>query len=285
MAVVDRLGKLGRHPAVISRGYKGLFAGIQEVSLNRKGAAKWYGDEPVLIKSRYRDMPVIVGVDRVEAAKTAMKIPGVDILVADDAFQHRRLGRNLDILVIDSTQSTESLHPLPWGLGRENVDGLKRAQLIVLSKMNLSGTDRLNAWENLIATVCPGTPVIKMAYRPGAMLDFEGKAVARDTLKSGFLVAAIGQPDAFVTLVERELEVQVRDRIFFADHHDFVTEDLDRILRRMEARERLIVTEKDAVKLKDFDHPVIERLVVVPVAADWVDSTEKLDHALAACTA
>lgn len=284
IAVVDRLRSLGRAPAVISRGYKGNFAGVQEVTLKRKSAAKWYGDEPVLIRSRFHDVPVVVGADRVAAAQVAMKLPNVNVLVADDAFQHRRLGRDLDIVVIDSTQPTESLQPLPWGLGRESTAGLQRAQLIVLSKPNLSSPSLVSEWERLIQSVCSGTPVLKMSYRPGAMLDAGGKIVGRDGLKSGFVTAAIGRPEAFVTLVERELGIEVRDHFFFEDHHDYVTADLDRLLRRLDANEKVLVTEKDAVKLMAFDHPLVKRLVVVPVSAEWSDSTEKLDHALAACT-
>ncbi len=284
MSVVERLKSMGLRPAVVSRGYKGNFTGVQQVTLDRKNPAKWYGDEPVLIKTRFPEVPVFVGIDRVLAAREAMSVAKPDVLVADDAFQHRRLARKLDILVIDSTQDPESMLPLPWGLGREAVSGLKRAQLVVLTKVNLSSAELMDAWSRAIKSSGTKAEVMRMAYRSAGLFDVNEKPILRESIGSVMVTAAIGQPEAFVTLIERELGLTVRDRMFFADHHFFKKEDLNRILRKMDAKENLFVTEKDAVKIKAIDHPLLERLVVVPVKPEWLDGTETLDDALANCT-
>lgn len=282
MSLVEHLRARGRRPCVLSRGYKGRYQGVQEVQLTRTRAADWYGDEPVLIKSRFPATPVVVGQDRVEAAQLAIHQFSPDVLIADDAFQHRRLGRVLDLVVVDATQSPEILKPLPWGLAREPTSGLARAHFFVLTKVNLAPEVQVELWQNLLLEANFAAPILKVAYRFDELTDCRGQNLLRAQVRGGVLAAAIGQPEAFSTLVEKEMGWPVRQKIFFPDHHYFSLQDLNEIQSSLEKEEWVLVTEKDAVKVRHLDHPILKRLAVVRIRTEWLTPVEGLDHALAA---
>ena len=124
------------HPGVVSRGYRGQVRGVELVTPN--GDPSYFGDEPVMIASRFANVPVYVGADRVAAVKKMIEHQKVDIIFADDAFQHRRLGRKADIVVVDCTEAISNYRVVPVGRARENVRGLDRADFIILNKVNLA---------------------------------------------------------------------------------------------------------------------------------------------------
>lgn len=101
----------GLKPAMISRGYKGNVSGVTKV--NPAGSPEDFGDEPFMVANKFKDIPVYVSPNRVAGVEQILKAEDVKIIFADDAFQHRRMGRVLDILVIDCSEKIENYQVIP----------------------------------------------------------------------------------------------------------------------------------------------------------------------------
>ena len=146
--LIDELIALGARPAVVSRGYGGSARGPERVTAAGDcAAARRFGDEPALLAARYPDVPVVVGRDRHAAGLLAVRNGGATVVVADDAFQHRRLARGIDIAVLDASRGLGNGFQLPAGPLREPPASLARAGFVVLNRVgaapDLEGLRRL----------------------------------------------------------------------------------------------------------------------------------------------
>lgn len=276
MWLVEELKRRGLKPAVISRGYGREGEGVEQVNPNLPDAARRFGDEPTQMALKLKSVPVWVGADRVKAGRFALNSSeGVNVLVADDAFQHRHLGRNLNLLVCDASQSPSALNPLPWGLGRENKDEMKRAQLVVLTKVNFAKAERIQEWKSILSAV----NLAEVAYRPQKICSLmEGQRLSPDG--EWFAVAGIGRPETFLSLVKDELKLNLLGYEWFRDHHQYSRKDLDRLEKSIPKAARLIITEKDAAKWRIITHPLLKRTAFVELGLEWKAGKGLLDHAV-----
>lgn len=129
--LAERLAATGRRPAILSRGYRSRGAAAPRLVADRTGDAVRDGDEPVLLAGSLPGVPVIVGRDRACAAELA-RAEGADVLLLDDGFQHRRLQRDLDIVLWDRRSAQARGRLLPAGSLREALRGLARADVLLL---------------------------------------------------------------------------------------------------------------------------------------------------------
>lgn len=225
--VVERLHHLGRNPAVLMRGYKGQDGTNEEAAL--------YG------------VPVVSDPDRVAGANRA-RAAGADCLVLDDGFQHRRLGRDLDIVLIDALRPWGGGAVLPLGLLREPASALRRADLIILSRSDQIDDDARTALTARLAV--HGKPVLAARHAPLGLRSLAGGDLRPPDL-SGVdvvLVSGIGNPAAFAATVT-SLGARIAGDLRFPDHHHYGDADLETI-RQASRRGRLLTTTKDAVKLR-----------------------------------
>ena len=228
--LAEILRKSGRRPGILTRGYRGSLSGPAEVP--HDGAPSRYGDEAVLL-ARNRDVPVVMGRDRVAAGRALLeRHPECDVLLCDDGLQHYRLSRDIEIAVFDM-RGIQNGWCLPAGPMREPVSRLGQADAIVLN-----GT-----------TVAPvptfGRPVFRMALDPGAFYSLTDPArTCTATMLQGsklHAVAGIGAPERFfATLTNLGLDFVAHA---FPDHHDYCIGDFD------VGPGVILTTEKDAVKL------------------------------------
>lgn len=240
-------------PAVVSRGYRGHYVGVQRV--HPDSDAKTFGDEPVMISNLFKNVPIYVGRDRSEAVTALLADEKVDVIFADDAFQHRQLGRSLDVVVIDCTEKIENYSVLPEGRGRESLDGLKRADFIILNKVNLVEPKVKQQVLELIEAACgeQTVPVIECEYyiKNIFRLD-ENKAQSIREGEKIALMTAIGQPSSLYEMLSKKFSIQHHYR--FRDHHVFERSELAQIVSDMKSLnvDKIVVTQKDAVKLKQY---------------------------------
>ena len=211
-----------------------------------------YGmDEPMLHQRWTPDVPVIVERDRVVGAHEAL-LQGARVAVLDDGFQHRRIDRDVDLVVL----AVEDRFPgplLPRGPYREPVHALERADAILLSRRTATETDA----QTLAARVrdlIPGTPVVGCVHLvPGGWRPLVGSGaepVSSEGVDAGLVLTAVGRPDAVRRDVSESLGQDVELRAH-ADHHQFSEADVLEARRRAGSR-AIVVTEKDAVKLELF---------------------------------
>ena len=245
----------GKEPAILSRGY----GHDEETGLD---------DENRLLSSRAPDVPIVVNPDRVEGAATARRHAGADVAVLDDGFQHRRLARDLDIVLVDALLPFGGGHMLPRGILREPLSGLGRADVVVLTRSDMVDRDRLGEIRSRLAELAPDAPVACAAHRPAGLsrlLPGGGRQKENlEELESGPWGAfcGIGNPRGFRGTLE-ELGADVRSFRAFPDHYRYEADTLRGLMEegRAQGCERLVTTEKDAGKVS----PLLQSLPQTPV--------------------
>ena len=248
--------KHGRKPVVLSRGYGRsdrsavlvVSDGISKVLDPVSG-----GDEPVLIARRHPRVPVVVGAARYRSGTVATGRFHPDIAILDDGFQHIRLKRDLNIVLIDAVDPFGSGKLFPAGILREPLTALRRADIVLITR-----ADRADNIVQLKETVGRFTDarIFTARYLPRDLMDVAtGETRPLDFLagKPVFAFAGIARPDSFISLL-RTLGVIVTGTAFYRDHYSYTRSDLAGLVRKSGERNAalLATTEKDGVRLKDM---------------------------------
>jgi len=242
--------KEGLRPAVISRGYGGVRRGPERVTVGEGAeSAGLYGDEPVMLARRHPDVPVVVARDRWAAGMDAAVTWKAQVVVADDAFQHRRLERDLDIVVVDATRFFGNGRLFPAGPLREHPRGLRRADVVLITRG--SEAEALEERRAQLSLLAPGTLFVEGEIVPSRWRSFENQGDGEDP-PSGPLYAFCGlaNPETFrstLTGMNRELAGWRP----FPDHYRYRDADLEEVVRRARASGAVaaVTTEKDAVRI------------------------------------
>lgn len=240
--VATRLAELGARPAIVLRGY-----GRDEALLHRRWTP---------------EIPVLVGQDRVVTAVKARQAD-VDVVVLDDGFQHRRLERALDLVLL---AVEDPLHGrvLPRGPYREPFSSLRRATMVVLTRRtaSLEEARRFAAALGRVQTVPEGIVAACVRLAPDGLHSLAGDrtAAVAGRLRAPVVLTAVGRPDGF----RREVEAMTGggvELLDYPDHHEFTVEEA-RAARERAGIRPIVVTEKDAVKLRAFESVLGEVWVV-----------------------
>jgi len=250
------LKEQGLHPAVLSRGYAGRRT--KDVSVVSNGrdvlmGPEEAGDEPILIARSCPSVPVIVGKDRYRAGLESYERFHPDVFILDDGFQHRRLFRHIDIVLIDRERPMGNGYLLPRGTLREDPGGLSRATLIVETA---STPHRDPAFTPDLIGSGDSFPTVITAYRrPTVVVNARAETVQGPDCLEGKRVVAftgIARPEQFFATIE-SLGATLVARESFPDHYTFRERDMIHLRATAAASADMIVTtEKDGVKLVDF---------------------------------
>lgn len=232
----------GEKVAIISRGYGGKLSN-KNINIISDGEkifynAKLAGDEPFWLAQNSKGVIVITTKNRYEGAKFAVEKFGATKIILDDGFQHRKLYRNLDIVLMDSKMGFGNEKLLPAGPLREGMEAFSRIdRLVVVSKdIDHSRAEKLakimSKKMKVKTTVCNTEPDYVYNIKTGEKLADNSEITA---------ICAIGQPKQFYQFLDN---YKIKQTIDFDDHHIYTEEELpDGII---------VTTEKDAVKMKDF---------------------------------
>jgi tetraacyldisaccharide 4'-kinase len=233
-------------------------------------------DEERLVR---RHIPAVIYVadgDRIRGARTAVSRDGANAIVLDDGFQHRRLHRDLDVVVIDALCPFGYGHLLPRGLLREPLGGLRRADAVVLTRYDQAGPQDRAALESRIQSLAPEAIQLKCRHRVTAVENLTGTPLPGPWAgRSAGLFAGIGNPDAFVKTVQ-SLGVTIVGTRWWPDHHRYGPKDLEALRPLADKAEgRLLTTEKDAVKLNEQWLKGVAEVHVVKVAIEWLEDGQR----------
>lgn len=236
---------------VVSRSYKTLQHTVSRVE-PVSNASELYGDEPSLIAQKFPQIPVFVGPNKLQTCIAVEKLENPDIILVDDGFQHIRLHRDIDIVLIDVTEPRWHYLPLPSGYGRDALWQLDRAAIIVLTKENLAEQSQREFGRSLVSS---HTNVIGMDYKMGELQRvMDSRVVPSDHIKDHkvLLVSGIGRPKTFYSLASTNPDVHIVGHIEFKDHHPYKEHDVQKILKVASDLQAttILTTEKDAIKLK-----------------------------------
>ncbi len=268
IAVASEAKRRGFLPCILTRGYKGKAKGPCIVS--RGGSplldADEAGDEALLMAKRLSGVPVIKSADRYEAGLFAIRelrfsvsaLPSRLLFILDDGFQHWKLSRDLDVLLIDSTNPFGNNKLLPAGPLREPLREMRRADIIVLTRMR-EGTDSDRIEENLkneVRRYNPDAPIFSSWHTPTGLSTVSGKELPLGALagKRVFAFCGIGNPSSFRNILT-SIGADVRGFTVFSDHHAYRRHEMDRIIESAKTgnADWIVTTEKDIMKLNNLD--------------------------------
>lgn len=240
--LVSQLQQQGLRPGILSRGYRSL-----------DGSAN---DEKLLLDEICPQVPHVQNRDRVVGAQTLLSQHDCNVLLLDDGLQHRRLQRNVDLVLIDALNPFGYGHLLPRGLLRESLTGLQRASAILITRADQLATQQLEALEQeLRRWIDADCPIQGSRFRPTALVNAQGERLPFAHLRSDQLCAftGIGNPEGFrKTLRSVGLAVTPEHFRSFPDHHHYTLQDLHQLADwgRQLGADAFLVTRKDLVKLQ-----------------------------------
>ncbi len=268
--VAKKLRERQRRVALVSRGY-----GDTDGSGN---------DEAQELAWSLPDVPHLQNPDRAASAQIAVEELESEVILMDDGFQHRRLHRDLDIVVIDATCPFGYDHLLPRGLLREPITALRRADVVVLSRADAVSREQREAIRARALAVNPQLVWTTATHQPTALLSWPEQVEAVDLLRgrSVAVLSAIGNPDAFVATV-KHCGATVVDSLSLPDHDPYAAETVVKLRQWIEGLgDRItdvVCTHKDLVKLQT-DRLGRRSLRALLVEIAFVDGQAALDAAL-----
>jgi tetraacyldisaccharide 4'-kinase len=239
--VVEQLKKLDERAAIVSRGYG---------SKNGQPNDEW--EELAMYLP---EVPHLQNMDRVAAAQSVIRQHKAKAIILDDGFQHRRLSRDLDVVLIDATCPFGYNHLLPRGLLREPIGSLDRADAVVITRVDQVSGDRLAEIAQEICRWIPADRVAKVSFCASELLDGKGVTRPLSEIHGERIVGfcGLGNPAAFrQTLKDNELEPV--DFVEWPDHHRYEATDILRLHAIARARDAraLVCTVKDLVKVREL---------------------------------
>lgn len=250
----------GKAVAVISRGYKRK---VKVSAPSAMPARQWFsggdyssmGDEPYMLSKKLKGIPVIVGAQRKKGIKKAIKDYVVDTVILDDAFQQWRIRKDLEVVTIDAANPFGNKFMIPRGILREPISSLKRADIFILTKTNLSANTA--SLKGALRNLNPRALIFESEHRPLGFYDIFGPEdlFATECLKgkTAALFSGIGDPESFEKLI-LSLGIKIGLSFRFSDHYHYSLKDLQKIIQSSQGEniDTIITTEKDAARICDL---------------------------------
>jgi len=243
--------KKGKRVAILSRGYASR---IQQKNSSLTGNV--CNDEYLLFRENIPEIPHIVNKNRVKGGREAIERFRAEYLLLDDGFQHLKLARDVNIITIDALNPLGYERIFPEGLLREPVEGLKRADMIILTHVDQCSPNAINSIIDRLRKIAGHIPIIETVHKPVCLESVKDNA----TLDIGFLngkrvfgFCAIGNPESFRKSIET-LGAELIGFYTFPDHHVYTSSELEKVnaeARRM-LPDAIIITQKDKVKLQEY---------------------------------
>jgi tetraacyldisaccharide 4'-kinase len=273
--LAQRLLESGFQPAILTRGYgrqhpneMRILAPGQTVA----DPASVMGDEPALMRLQVPGAWIGLCKNRFMAGSLIAKQTARAVFLLDDGFQHRKLHRDLDIVVIDRSQPLETNRIFPLGTLREPLVELRRAHILMMN--GTPDTESAEILERDIQKLNPKAPIFHCQQTIRALIPFPAwKEGCRDADpaawdQSVYLVAAVGNPERFEKDIRR-LGIQVSGTRYFSDHYNLKPKDWQDCIE--EARKKnaaaIVITEKDAVKISQPpDFPLLVSLQSIEIS-------------------
>lgn len=241
----------GLYTAVLSRGYGGssrapLIVSDRDTVL---ASVRQAGDEPFMLAQSLSGIPVITARDRYRGGMLACEHFNPHVLVMDDGFQHLRLRRDCDIVLINARNPFGCGSLLPRGILREPVSALRRARIIIITKVDQHRDPE--ELKDRIAAIHPAAQVFLARFKPTALVHpASGRSVAFEDVRGRTAagLCSIGDPGNFFSMLA-DLGVSYSRPLVFSDHHRYSAQDFRRIAERAGEVDYLITTQKDIAKM------------------------------------
>jgi len=275
--------------ATLSRGYKRKTKGF--ILATEKSTAAEIGDEPMQIKQKFPDVQVAVDANRTNGIQKLREIiDGLDVVLLDDAFQHRKVVANLSILLIDYSRPIDKDFMLPFGNLREQTFEKRRAHIIIFTKCpaDLKPMDRRILFNKLEAY--PFQHVFFTTFKYGLPKSVFNKGQVISNLEdiSGYqvlLLSGIANPKPLKKHIAEKISKNITD-LEYSDHYDFNESDFKNIRRKFDSidsdKKIIITTEKDAMRLQKFSNiakDLSDSFFYIPIQVEFLnDRTDNFNQ-------
>lgn len=269
-----QLIKDGRKVAILSRGYgrqsKSDYV-VASDGTNILCNAFECGDEPYMMAKAVPDAVVICGRSRTQIANLSIEKYGCDVLLLDDGFQHIRLHREINIVLLDYNDDLEKDMLLPAGRLREPLSALARATHIIITKVPQNASpEKLESIKQLVGKYCSACQIF--------LCRFELENTDQTRNKEAVAFAGIARPDQFFAgLKEKEMQITLLNCLEFPDHHWYQKSDIKKILESINKSPTVIglTTKKDLVRLEagradPIFAQLLEKTVGVGLETVWI---------------
>ncbi|MFH0839011.1 MAG: tetraacyldisaccharide 4'-kinase [Candidatus Omnitrophota bacterium] len=257
--LADFLKKSNKHVIISTRGYGGDYVEkglVVNATTDIKGSqgTNFLGDEVCLLRRYLKDISICVGKDRVRMINEALKTEKPEMILLDDGFQHLRVKRDLDVVLINGLNPFGNKGFIPYGILRAPLSLLKYADIFVITKVDLikdvSYTKNILQKINPSALIVYSQHLLKGIYEAETEKELDVAILKKKTVNS---VCAIGDPESFEKLLcASDITVQAHYR--FIDHHKFKAEEIRQIIKTCISSniDIVITTEKDMARLEEF---------------------------------
>jgi tetraacyldisaccharide 4'-kinase len=249
------VGGTGKTPTVVllARWFRNRDVRVAILSRGYGAGADGRNDEARELETKLDDVPHLQDPDRVSSSQIAVEELDMQVLLLDDGFQHRRMARQLDIVLLDATNPFGYDHWLPRGLLRESPRSLRRAQIVLLTRCDLVTTQRLAEIRARVQKFAPNAAWVETEHRPLMLKNASGQQAPIQHLsgKRGFAFCGIGNPEAFYDTIRRS-GVELVGNQTFPDHYEFKAEDLASLSKTIDSLptvDMVLCTGKDLAKL------------------------------------
>jgi tetraacyldisaccharide 4'-kinase len=254
--LASRLQAQGLSVGIVSRGF-GRIADGNRAALVSDGnsiklSAEDAGDEPVMMAKSFRG-PIVVAKRRIEGIQLLRKIANPDVVVLDDAFQHRALGRDVDLVLVNRERGFGNGHLIPAGPLREPLRAIRRANAAIIVSSGIP--DLPSAISSRQMKAISRVTTLRATLRPHSLVRYEqGNWTEVPVAMAGRKVVAVSglaDPSGFYAMLH-EIETELIGVLEYPDHHVYNTTDWQTIVKAAMEADIVLTTEKDLVKLEKF---------------------------------
>ncbi len=283
--LAGRLRERGQQVVIISRGYR---SGLTKPTVVSDGKSVRYkppvaADEAYLLARHLPGVAVLTGADRYRVGEVAIEQVACGVIILDDGFQHRRLHRDLDIVLVDAVNPLGYGRLLPSGLLREPPEALERADIVVVTNAD-AGRD-VDSAIRAIRQYAPAAPIARAVHRPVNLIDVRSQdrvGLERLTGQRLLAVSGIANPSRFEAMLG-QLGARVAAHRIFPDHHRYTPADLELIGRAAKdgGASMVVTTEKDMVKLAHLDIAQVDTpLYALSISFELLEGADLLEAML-----
>jgi len=237
---------------IVARGYRGTNRGV--LSVDQKTPASQCGDEPLIFASR-KFGPVYVSHSKTKGVMSLCERENAHIVIVDDGFQHRRLRRDFDIVIVDVTTGSKDYSLLPKGWFREKLSSLKRADLVILNKWSQASTANQEFWRKSVLQQIDANKVVGASYLSQKPVPFLPNQKEFNSQEKYICIAALGNPSSFINTCTRAFSKKPEKSFLQRDHSDWPEKNRAEIIQwaRDQGIYQVVTTEKDAVKINAWE--------------------------------
>ncbi|MBQ5888127.1 MAG: tetraacyldisaccharide 4'-kinase [Bacteroidaceae bacterium] len=276
---IARLLKEEFRIAVLSRGYGRKSRGY--IKAGSHSTMQQIGDEPFQIKNKFKEIDVAVCEKRVCGIEQLLKENGqLQVVLLDDAFQHRHVKSGLNILLIDSNRPVWNDCVMPFGRLRERISGIERADIVIMTKCREMTEAQMTACREFIGRY-RNIPVYFSSIRYGKLYHLHTTARSAEIVPGSklLLVTGIAKPQPLKNEIEgRGANVTLMQ---YGDHHNFSGSEFEEIAKQFHdgGYDMIVTTEKDASRLlnrDDLPQTMRDNTYVMPIEMEILNGEEKL---------